>query len=502
MLPKWYRYRTHIEVLGGAQKGKTSFGVYCRRRHTLARNSFASFDYKAGGFKADVAFMARVRPDSPVAILNPSEPDWVLPYNPFLLREGSDLSVHASSRTEVLLKVVSGEQIKDLPTFRRVCNLMTAHLAVSGKPIHAEIRMFDFENRQLWIDAAANMPHQQFREGMLRMANLNQAQWIRDVLSCQNRFDPFVTSDSLRRFTGLPNGVSVSDCFLNGVTLLVNATPSRHLSAEAGRIFLGLLLSDLLQVGLENATNPRPYPVYLDELQEYATPDIASVLDLVLAAGIRITATHHYEGQGQLADERIQQSLEMNAQIKVIFGGLSPELQTKYTKIAFAKELNKRKHKQPRITYITKYEEEDVEDYTERDEEVAVTTHPDGSESITLNPFSTSRRVSTRLRPYQEEVITGYDDHTLEEKTAMQAEAFLLPPQKCMVILPDRTFQLNIPTLRRYLYNSDEVLDFLSNQPNTYSLNEADRLTQISPERSPDAPRSRKKTASALRNGK
>ena len=441
MLPKWYSYRTHCVIKGGAQKGKTSFAVMRRRRHIRNDTPIVSLDFKSGGFEQDCAFISEAYPTYPVFILNPSDPTkGILGYNPFELRKGRDLSVRASRITGVLLSVTTGESIKDLPTFRRIANLFNAHLAVSRRPVHAEIRMFDFENRQLWIDAAPQMPDQQIKDGMLRLPNFTASQWEREVLAAKNRYDPF-TMSSLRRFTGVPSSVSIADCFLNGISLLVNATPSAHLSGEAAKIFLGLILSDILQVGIENATNPHTLLVYADEIQEYCPPDFGSVLDLSIASGIRITAIHHHDGQ---MNERVRQSLDTNAGIKVIFDGLPWEEKLKYARMAWMKELNLDMRKQPRISYVTEYDDEFVESTTESE-------------------FGDSITYGSRLHPRSEEVITGWEHYSMEEKLSKLAARFNLKPRTCMVILPDKTKVMEMPTLGRYLYNSANCLGVYGN---------------------------------------
>ena len=474
MLPKWYRYRTACQVIGRSQMGKTFFALYCRRKHILAYptgNPIISLEYKSGTFGQDLAFFTKLK--RKVQVLNPSQPDYVLPYNPFELPEGRSLGAHVSRLAGVLLKTVSAEAITSFPNYAEVAEAFLAYVAVSKEPVCHAVRLLDFDNRKLWMDYSASMPHEGFKAEMQRLAAVSTIRdWNFEVGTLRRRLRPFTTSEALRRFTSLPNRISIESCFLNRTSLLVNACPSRHLSPEAAGIILGLLLSDVLQVGLENAHNPHPLLVYADEVECYATPDLGLMLDLIAASGIRMTLIHHFSGQ---MDARSQQSLDVNAGIKVVFGGLSPELRRHYAELAYESQINTTMHKQERVAYVTDYWEEETENY-----------------SVTEGEFGSTETTSysSRLHPEPQRVVTGYDDYSREEKIAMFAARLNLPAQSALAILPDRTEVINIPTLDRYLNDPENSLELRN--PHAIPRDDADNLIAAARKEEKSIPRIKK----------
>jgi hypothetical protein len=472
MLPSWIPYRTHCECLGRSQYGKTSWCLYCRRRHILAGNTVWSLDYKSGGYQGDVAFIARARPDFPAIFLNVSNPDVIVPYNPFSLPIGRELGTHVNHLAEVVLKVVSKQPLTELQNYIRVAEAFFAHVAISKIPIFQALHMLEYDERRLWLDGSAKMPDPQFADEMRRISLTPKNDWKFEVTSLRNRLRPFTTSPALRRIMQ-GAGVDLGDCFRRNISLFVNATPSRGLTGESARIFLGLILSDIMLIGLEHAEDPHTTLLYLDEAQEYSTPELGTTLDLVLASGILATIIHHYEGQ---MDDKTQQSLSVNAGIKAVFGGLDAEKRIKFTEDAYAGQLNERHHKQPRISFVTEYEEEVYEE----------TSDTDGGFSNELgggDSWGTTKRYGSRLRPSSKEVITGYDDYTREEVRSRLAANFILPKREYIAILPDHTERMTVPTIAKYLYDSPESLSFRQAIPGI-PLDEADRNN---PQRSPDA---------------
>jgi hypothetical protein len=468
MHPRWAPYKTHCEIVGRARYGKTTLAVGHGHIHILAGNPMMWLEYKSQGYEKLVAFVAEANPNYPAKFLNLSNPDRLIAWNPFALPTGRDLATHANHLAEVILKVVSNQPISELQNYARVAEAFFAHLAVSKMPLTEALDMVEYDKRKLWLDYSKDMPDEQFREEMRRISYTDKSDWKFEVKPLRNRLRPFITSSMLRQVMSLPDPLEVGECFRNGVSLFVNATPSAHLPRETARICLGLLLSDITLVGIEHANDPHTTFLYADEAQEYSSPDLGSMLDLVLASGIRATIIHHFAGQ---MDERTKESLSVNAGIRVIFGGLSAEIRNKLAGDAFSRELAEDWHRQPRISHITEYED---------DIGTSVTEYPDGDQITTHD----------RLRPQSVEVQTGWEDYSPEEKRAKFAEKLNLPKYQCMIVLPDRTYHYKVPPLRPYLYSSAETLLFRNNLPNSFPphANSFERSTRDTPSRSKKRP--------------
>src|SRR5207248_2931881 len=108
-----------------------------------------------------------------------------------------------------------------------------------------------------------------------------------------------------------------------GKVLLVNLAPSSHLSVDNARLFGSLLMNELFEAAMarRNAmgADPRPFYVYVDELQNFLSADIATMLDEARKFGLYATLAHQSIDQ---LDYQLQDAVFANCHIKAVFGGL------------------------------------------------------------------------------------------------------------------------------------------------------------------------------------
>lgn len=466
MLPRW-KFNTHTDLIAPGQAGKTSAVIYAGRIHILAGNQMVRQAWKSDLYEADVAFTAIANPTYKVCLLNPSMLSPHVSYNPFKLF--GELSTHVENLAKAVVENVSSDRARDVPTYSEAAEPFFAYLAVSGETPYTARRLFDFTNAKEWLLVADKVPEpyaSQFR----RIGRLKDREFDLQTGTLRRRLRPFVNSTGLRKFTSSPKGVNVSELLQSGYSIFFNGAPSRLLSFEAARIINGLFLADLMRFGIENATTRRSIFVFTDEIQEFAPADFASAIDTVLGAGLKFTLIHHH---AQQFPERLRMSVETNARIKILGGGLSYDVRRQYAEVAYAHGINELHRKQARIGHITDYFE---------DQALSVTTRDDGTLSETL---------ADRLHPFSQEVTLGYEFFSREEVVSRYAAHFLVPDRTFTAILPSgKVEQFTIPKLRRYLYNSAECIKFIETHP--FAINEPE---PSEPERSSHAsakPRTKK----------
>jgi hypothetical protein len=108
-----------------------------------------------------------------------------------------------------------------------------------------------------------------------------------------------------------------------GSVLLVDLRPGPNLSAEASRL-IGLLLVNEFYTGSFRRTNKRPAYLYIDECQEYLSPNIARMLDETRKFSLSLVLAHQHLGHLRQAGEHVYRSVLTNTHVKVVFGGLDP----------------------------------------------------------------------------------------------------------------------------------------------------------------------------------
>lgn len=436
-----YRFNTHTDLIAPGQAGKTSQVIYDGRRHILAGNQIVRQAWKRDLYEADVSFVAHVRPSFKVRLLNPSDGSG---YNPFKL--SGELSTHCENLSKSIVENVSGDRTQDVPTYAESAEPFFAYLALNGETPFTARRFFS--DPKQWLLHSLKVP-EPYSSHMKRIARLSARDFEQQTGTLRRRLRPFVNSTALRTFTSSPKGQNVSELLTEGYSIFFNGAPSATLSFEAARIINGLFLSDLMRFGIENATRYREKCrgifCFCDEIQEFAPSDFASAIDTVLGAGLRFTLIHHH---GDQFSERLRASVETNARIKILGGGLSYEVRRQYAELAFARQINRLHIKADRIVFKTEYFE---------DQHISTTEHPDGEVSTTTSDF---------LHPEQEEVVLGHEYFSREDVVSKYAERFLVPDRHFTAILPDgRVIKIKVPNLRRYLNNSKEVLEFMERQP-------------------------------------
>jgi hypothetical protein len=114
-----------------------------------------------------------------------------------------------------------------------------------------------------------------------------------------------------------------------GAVLLVDLSPSERLHHEDARLFGTLLLTDFFAQMFKRKRTDKGFYLYIDEFQEYATSEIARLLDQCRKFGLRLCLAHQRPGQlensDNQADRDIYSAVMTNARNKAVFGGIGPQ---------------------------------------------------------------------------------------------------------------------------------------------------------------------------------
>jgi hypothetical protein len=456
MLHDWFHYRANCQVMGQSQYGKTSLAEYWCQDHLTYGIPFAIVDGKGPFYDRMVARLAYFRPPNPVVLLDLSDPRFVIPIDFFALPPGADISAHAADCTQLVVNLWGERNTDKTPKLERMLKAIFTLKAVTGEPLHHIVRILELPNTALREWAIDQLPDGEAKytlqqaHAFSKLANGDR--WLAEVDPTQTRLGRFVGSRAIRYFTGLPVLTSVKECIEWDAIVLIKLAPSHALSRESSRIFAGLLLNAFLQAAMQNIDDPKPYYLYCDEAQRYITGDMADMLDLTIASGLRVTLIHHHLDQPPFNDDpHLRSSLEMNAPIKVVFNGLSYAQASAYTPDWFHDEANQRHKKEDRFQYVPEPYDEYVESETE-----SHGTIPSGE----TNSASITR--SVRSVPFYRKERMGQDDYTREEVLAKLAARFHLPRRHCLIKTPDGVRRFHVPDIRDYraLMNPDSVIEY------------------------------------------
>jgi hypothetical protein len=466
MLTNWFAYATHCQCCGTSQSGKSKWCLMCIRKHIVAGNGFCLLDWHGSLFDSVVNYLAYLRPNWPIYVINPSSPDLITPFNPLALPDGADVSTHVARTASLFLKPWGGK-IDDMPTYERTVKMMLTFMAETGEPLQHAAQLLDFKNKDLRAWALTKFKPGYERNQFMALQQITALKdWDNRVLSTENRLGRFLSSSSIMRFMGhKESGISIADCIRQKAIVLVNLTPSYFLDEESARVFAALLLSAFLLAGLQNIQKPKPYYLYLDECEEYLTDDATKLLDQALKSGLRLTLIHHHLDQF-LDKPALQKSIDMNAKIKVIFAGEPMEESKRHGEEFYFAEANERVLKETRYRYVTDYVMESA--YTESETHGEI---PGG------HTHSTTDTTGSHMVPFQRKEKDGQEDWSRDEKIAKLAARFMVLKQReCIIKTPREVYEFTVPFLRDPLHDSGRILRYIQSlSPNAFTPSEADQ---------------------------
>jgi hypothetical protein len=452
MLPDQYDLDTNCEILGGSRLGKSKLVQHCCREHIIEGNPYCVFDYHGTLYEACLNDLACLQPDRPVILLDFVERRFIRTYNPFALPPGAELTAHVKRSVDRIARAWGLEDTDELPTFSRIAKMVLTLAAGTGEPLHLVARLLELPKKELRESFIPLIENSFIRQQWVEFQYLTQFRdWKHEVQSTQNRLGRFLDSTAFQLFAGLKGPTErVSDWIDRKAIVLVNLKPHPgKLDPETAKTFASFLLTDFLDAAMQNTSDPKPYFLYLDECQNYLTPDAGPMLDQVLKSGLRLTFIHHHRGQFH-DSPALQDSLDMNAGINFIFGGLKPEQAKPYAEKLFLGELNERWKKEDRFQYVTDYTEDWTESVTESEGEL-----PSGS------THSKSVTSASRLVPSHRKERTGQDDWAHEEKLSqLGARLAGLRKRECYLYTPEGTEFYEVPWVEDFLLNPERVLEY------------------------------------------
>jgi hypothetical protein len=315
-----------MHVLGSSGSGKSRFLEWMIRGDLKNRQGFCLVDPHGELYDAVVAYCARHVLDREIILLNLSEPESVVSFNPFRKSPATDISVQVERRVTATMHAWGVENADETPTLARTLRLIYTVMIEQGLGLPQTEHLLNFSAKDVRGFLIERLQTPFIRREWLELHDLKPKDWRDEILSAKNRLFKLLTSDALKRFMGLA-GVSIDlqEIMDQGKILLVNLKQSKHLSHEAARTFGALLVNEFFEAAIQRESarpgrDPEPYYLYLDEFQNFVSLDICRMLAEVRKRGLFLVLAHQYFEQ---LDEEVTAAALNNCGIKAVFGGLS-----------------------------------------------------------------------------------------------------------------------------------------------------------------------------------
>jgi len=315
------RRTTHTHVIGGSRSGKSKFLEWLIRNDLAENQPFCVIDWHGTLYQDVLKYLAYTKPRREFVLLNPAMPDWITGFNPFT-NTGQDTSALVARRVGAVARAWGVTDTNEMPTFERLASLVFDFAVRSGETLPNAALLLRRHKKELRRYAIQITTDSHMREEWWELSATakREKDWHYEVLALRNRLMRFLKFTGIRRFMGLKDGnVEIRQALEGGKNVLVNLAQTDFLDRQSAGVFAALLLNEFFEAAMARAGTKKLYTLYLDEFQEYITPDLGAMLDQVLKGGLHLVLAHHHLGQLH-EDARLRKSIFQNAGMRFVFG--------------------------------------------------------------------------------------------------------------------------------------------------------------------------------------
>jgi hypothetical protein len=326
---------THLYVVGGSGAGKSKLLEHLIRQDVKAwpdqHCGLLLLDPHGSVYQNVLEWMVASGPavlKRPIVLIDLTQDSTVLAYNVLRQREHATRSVVIDALVEAIAHVWGAANTTATPLFARWASNLLTLLYQNGLTLaEAAPLLKDFALRQSLL-AELDGEGLAYRDWEMA-GKLNPRDFENQVGSTVNRIRAFLENEHLRTMFGqTETSFDFRRAIDEGWIVLVNLSEEKaKVSAADTALFGRLLLSDLWTAMKErgkprDASQIRPFYVYLDEFQKFITPTLAENLNEARGFGLHLTMAHQFPSQlkGEGPDgERVFNSIMANADSKVVF---------------------------------------------------------------------------------------------------------------------------------------------------------------------------------------
>ena len=214
--------RIHMHVLGSSGSGKSRFLEWMIRGDLKNRQGFCLVDPHGELYDSVVAYAARYALDRDIVLLNLSEPDTVVGFNPFRQSKDMDVSVQVDRRISATMHAWGVENPDETPTLARTLRLIYTIMMEQGIGLPQAEHLLNFSARDVRGFLIDRLQSPLIRREWNELHDLKPKDFRDEILSAKNRLFKLLTSSALKRFMGLTGfSIDLREIMDQGKVLLV-----------------------------------------------------------------------------------------------------------------------------------------------------------------------------------------------------------------------------------------------------------------------------------------
>ena len=418
------RRSTHMHVIGGSGTGKSKFLEWLIRKDIREGHGLCLIDWHGTLYQDVLRYCAHLdiglyNDFRSLILLNPSRPDFVTGFNPFM-NQGNDIATQVANRIAATIRPWGITDTNLMPTFERICRLLYTFAVEQQQTLPNAAQLLQFDKPALREYAIEVVSDPYIKEQWRQLHNIKTFRdWKEFVLSTENRLGRFLASKTIKRFFGLAeNNINLRDIMDKQQILLINLGSSGYLDRESARTFASLLLNEFFETAMIRGNEakakdeePKAFVLYLDEFQEYITNDLTAMLDQVRKGGLHLALAHQH--LGHLADNpKLRKSIFTNARIRAVFGGLDYEDASVLANEMFLPDLNTRQIKKAyyHTTHIYREETRTIRSHTTGHSDSSGESWSSGSGSSSMSGAGQASATSKSLPGSDMTIFTPFTE--------------------------------------------------------------------------------------------
>jgi hypothetical protein len=298
--------QTHLYLPGntGVGKSKMMESMICQDidQWTDSGCGLMLLDRHGSVYRNVLKYVVESRLDRPIIPLDFSRDDWILGYNPLRNREGADPSVITRALVAGMAHVFGKHDTQGTPRFGRVATTVLMTILQEGRPFLEAAQLASSKSAMAMLASSAREAFS--KADLLRSAAMSDRDFYTEVESTVNRLRPFSQNQRFKAMFGhVGETLDLRKVLDEGAILLVNLEQKQNrLSEEDASLFGTLLLTDLWTAANDrgcpdDASEIRPFYVYVDEAQNFVTPTIAKNLTEARGFGLNVILASQYPEQ-------------------------------------------------------------------------------------------------------------------------------------------------------------------------------------------------------------
>ena len=268
--------------------------------------------------------------DVPIVPIDLRQKDWTIGYNVMRPRTVADPSVVISNFVQAMSYVWGVDGTQGTPLFARLAKEVLWPVYEKNLTLYEVQHLINRSDKRLRVELTKGLSKGSAAQGWAFSNSLSPRDFDAQFSSTVNRFYNFLDAEKLRLMFGT-NGASLDlgKALSEGQIIIANlSTEGARASEEDAALLATLLLSDLWTAAKERgkgteASDVKPFYVYIDEFQNFVTPTIAKNLDQARGFGLHLTLANQFPRQiihASANGAQVYDSVMANARSKIVFG--------------------------------------------------------------------------------------------------------------------------------------------------------------------------------------